>query len=526
MAGLLDNIFATSADDPRYAANMALFGNMVKGDFGGGLLAASQAGAQARQAQLDAHYKGLLGKNMESEIAQREAKMRLAEQEAERRRRFMGIGVPEPSAGAAGPAPAGPMPMPSVAPGGMPGTPAPHGQPQSGGFTAQQISQKYGVPLEAVMADFEFNDGKEIAKLIEARARPNWQNINGNLVDTNAPGFQGGFQPGMNVSSDGRATMWQRDGKGGLVFGAPAGAQDTFKAYQDIQEGAKAGQDLVRIVGADGAERYVTRAQAVQASQPRPQPGGIPPAQPRPTMQPQQAPQGAPQGAFVGDPQVVRAAINDIKDPVERQRVEQAYVQQYGPLQATPTTAQKLSSAAGGEINTSWIKTSYEPTVAAGGTARDVQETVKITRDAMNNLGRTGWSVQAQAAGAAVLSGLGIAPQNAKLFAANAELFQAKAMERVNAELNAAKGPQTDQDAQRAKQTYAGLKNTPQANNFILDVAEAKAMRDQMKARFYQEAMPIAKNKGDLSEVDREWARRAPSIFSLPPMLPWAGGIK
>jgi hypothetical protein len=371
MAGLLDNIFASNTEDPRYAANMALFGNMVQGNFGKGLLDASTAGAQAKQAQAEAAYKQLMMQNMQSEMEQRAVKMRLAEQEAQRRSQFMGGGAPVSG-------PAGAMPMPGAAPGAMPasggGMPgsmpqpqgAPQGQPQSGGFTAQQISEQYGVPLDAVKSDFLFNDGKEIAKMIEARSKPNWVNINGNLVNTNARGFQGGFQPGMSAGNDGRVTAWQPDGQGGLVVGAPRGAQDTFKAYQDIQEGAKAGQDLVRIVGPDGAERYVTRAQAVQASQPQPRPmQPQPQGQPRP-MQPQRPPAqggvsiGAEADRYAiltqelskaiasgntGDIAALQAEIARLP-AAARTTPGPSGLTVAGPFQASPTTAQAAEAAA------------------------------------------------------------------------------------------------------------------------------------------------------------------------------------
>lgn len=41
--GWLDNVFASSTDDPRFAANMALFGSMIEGNMGGGLQGYAQA---------------------------------------------------------------------------------------------------------------------------------------------------------------------------------------------------------------------------------------------------------------------------------------------------------------------------------------------------------------------------------------------------------------------------------------------------------------------------------------------------
>jgi hypothetical protein len=177
---------------------------------------------------------------------------------------------------------------------------------------------------------------------------------------------------------------------------------------------------------------------------------------------------------------------------------------------------------AGNKINDAWLKTSYEPVISQGGAANDMLTNVAVARQSMRNMGGTGWGTEAKATGAGILAGLGIATKNAELYASNAQTFQSAAMTNLWTTLNAAKGPQTEGDADRAKQTFAQLKSTPQANEYILDLAEAKAQRDAMKASFYQNALPIAKEEGDLQKVDREWSKRVPSIFSMPSMTKWA----
>jgi hypothetical protein len=84
--GLLDNIFAKSTDDPRYAQNMALFGNMVNGNFGGGLLAAGEAGMKAKQMQQEAQLRQMQMQEaqMRMQEAQNEQAMRQKMQEAAR----------------------------------------------------------------------------------------------------------------------------------------------------------------------------------------------------------------------------------------------------------------------------------------------------------------------------------------------------------------------------------------------------------------------------------------------------------
>lgn len=51
--GLLDQIFASGADDPRYSANMALFANMMQGRTAQGLLSSAQVMAGAKDKQLE-----------------------------------------------------------------------------------------------------------------------------------------------------------------------------------------------------------------------------------------------------------------------------------------------------------------------------------------------------------------------------------------------------------------------------------------------------------------------------------------
>lgn len=176
------------------------------------------------QSQVDENKQQALIRQQQLALAQR--KFALDEQ-------FMGGGLlgPAPSGGVGG-ASSGAVPaMPSGGAG-----PAP-----SGGFNAQSISQQFGIPIEAVVADYRFNEGKKIAELIAKKAEPNWVNVGGNLVNTNAQGFKGGIQDQVNISNDGRATVLRANG-GNPVVGAPAGALDTYAAYQGI--GARASADF------------------------------------------------------------------------------------------------------------------------------------------------------------------------------------------------------------------------------------------------------------------------------------------
>lgn len=76
--------------------------------------------------------------------------------------------------------------------------------------------------------------------------------------------------------------------------------------------------------------------------------------------------------------------------------------------------------------------------------------------------------------------------------------------------------------ADRAKQTFVSLKNTPEANAFILDFAQAKTNMDRRRAQYYEQALPLAQDKGDLTMVNRRWAKLQGSIWSDPLLQKWA----
>lgn len=193
----------------------------------------------------------------------------------------------------------------------------------------------------------------------------------------------------------------------------------------------------------------------------------------------------------------------------------QSGVTETGLTPAGRATAQ-LEAVKG--ANEDWLKGSYRPVLEKAKTADDMLSNVTALR---NNPISTGWGTETAAAGANILAGLGMAPGNAKMYASNAQQFQSQAMTRLWEVLNAAKGMQTEGDADRAKATYAKLSNTPQANQFILDLAEANARRDKLKAGFYSEAMPVARNSGDFTAVDRKWGQIQRSVWDDPIMAKW-----
>ncbi|QNK74202.1 hypothetical protein H7F36_02840 [Variovorax sp. PAMC28562] len=170
-------------------------------------------------------------------------------------------------------------------------------------------------------------------------------------------------------------------------------------------------------------------------------------------------------------------------------------------------------------LNDNWIKSTYQPTLDAGKTATDLQSSIQAVRNVNMN---TGWGAEQKAAGAAMLEGLGINVGNSKLFASSAQKFQSVAMDKLLTTLAAQKGPQTEGDSTRAQQTFVKLSNTPDANAFIMDFAQAKANMDQRRAQYYEQALPLAQKAGDLTRVDREWRKIQGSVWADPVLQPWA----
>jgi len=108
-----------------------------------------------------------------------------------------------------------------------------------------------------------------------------------------------------------------------------------------------------------------------------------------------------------------------------------------------------------------------------------IQDNLKILENGFN----TGFGTEAQAAGAKVLGALGV--KDAEKYATNAQTFSANATQAVLQRQLEQKGPQTESDAQRIKETGAQLGNTAAANKFMLTVAQEKLKRDIEQRNFY-----------------------------------------
>jgi hypothetical protein len=108
-----------------------------------------------------------------------------------------------------------------------------------------------------------------------------------------------------------------------------------------------------------------------------------------------------------------------------------------------------------------------------------IQNNLKILENGFN----TGFGTEAQAAAAKVLGALGV--KDAEQYATNAQIFNANATQAVLQRQLEQKGPQTESDAQRIKETGAQLGNTAGGNRFMLTVAQEQLKRDVEQRNFY-----------------------------------------
>lgn len=127
----------------------------------------------------------------------------------------------------------------------------------------------------------------------------------------------------------------------------------------------------------------------------------------------------------------------------------------------------------------------------------------------------TGFGVEARGALASAVNaifgaGTGDSLTNTNLPALQA--FRGVSARLVNSELNKAKGPQTEGDAQRAKSTLASLSNEVDANRFLIKSLRATNARKIEQSEFYSE---ILERDGTLTEADKEWSafkRKTPML--------------
>ena len=493
--GLLDGFLGKDWNDPQSSAVLALAGGLLSGNFGQGAKDYGNILAGAKDTEMKRKLIDMQMQNMQSEIDQRKIAQGLAAQKQDTLSKLFGGGT---SPGAFVPSADGMGPT------------MPPSMQQASGIGAldinkiAQLKAQYGIdlmePFKWANDPLQMQPGSVVKDRLTGKERVIPKIREGVAADSN------GFYSPLPGYADAEAS----------IEGKKAGAV----------ERAKSAYDFVEVPMSDGTKKMMSREAAQQALG-----GSTQPGQPSAPVSLRNS----------GDASVTPELLAAVEaDAASRGGPAPTLImngkgktfgwqpdkkQASGMLGQTQTpqdaAALKTSTEAAGKINDAWFRTSHEPVIAAGQAAQSLIDNTTVARNALKSLGNTGWRTEAKAAGASVLSGMGIAPKTAEMFAANAQIFQGKAMDRLWTTLNTAKGPQTEGDANRASQTWAQLKNTPQANEFILDMAQAQAERDKAKATFYSNALPIAQKSGDMSEIDRQWSKRMPSIFEMPTMQKW-----
>jgi len=316
MADFVDNFFGNSFDDPKSQAVMALASGLMGGDWRKGVN--GYLGAMGTAGEYNSK-KQLQQAQMQEMMVKAAAEKQKMEMDAKKNKMLMDmLGGGQPSQASSS---------------GLLGDSAPQGGLLSGG--SQGGGDPFaGVDKRALMLDYLQNGGKNMGGWINDTTKPNWVNIDGNLVNTNAKGFSGGFQPGVKINENGQAIMRQPDGKGGVIVGAAPGSLDTFAAFESI----KAGNKPIKVYNPEtGREEYVSESTVLNAAKQ--------PAAPRPMQQ--TAPSGAYNGyagnsranADAGAIEVLQSEINNPKTTPENKAAAMRELQRIRPTQGAQSGA-------------------------------------------------------------------------------------------------------------------------------------------------------------------------------------------
>ena len=133
--------------------------------------------------------------------------------------------------------------------------------PSMGKF--DEWSAQFGIPKDALLADYRANGGKGIADMLYKRGAPDMTVSNGYIFDKNRQGA--GFLPSLSTSQSGQTSM-TRIGPDGLpVVSAPQGALDVYGAYKTADAGLKPIKVFNPVTQ---REEYRTEADVVRPPQP------------------------------------------------------------------------------------------------------------------------------------------------------------------------------------------------------------------------------------------------------------------
>ena len=146
-----------------------------------------------------------------------------------------------------------------------------------------------------------------------------------------------------------------------------------------------------------------------------------------------------------------------------------------------------------------------------------IQSNIKILDDGFN----TGFTAATQAAAAKVLGALGV--EDAEKYATDAQIFTANATQAVLQRQLEQKGPQTESDAQRIKETGAQMGNTAEANRFLLTIAQEQLKRDVEQRSFYDKWWKANKTYDGAEDAWYE-GDGGKSLFDRPALKKYASG--
>jgi hypothetical protein len=375
------------------------------------------------------------------------------------------------------------------------------------------VSQRYGIPQEALAAVMAAGKYDEIGKMIADAAKPHFSNGVGFQRDPVSGGYR--FIGGM--ASPGSFPV-EQDGKGGLRVSPIQGMQEAAAGLEGAKtratEGARAAFDLVDVPDGRGGTVKMTRAQAIEALG-----GGARAAS-------QEIPPEVLEAARTGRP--FTAQVPPGGSPQVNFHPGSLGSGSYGQLGQAISKADEAAQV--GRVNTQlgvtnslnddFVKNSYRPVMDAADRAGNVLARVQALQKS-GMLEKTGWGATQRLYAGSVLAAMGV--KDASKYAADGETFRKLLMDTNWELLNAAKGPQTEGDAQRALQTFVQLGNQPAANRFILDYTAAASRLAKEKAKHYAEEVQRRGGNDDLSRIEQSWFEKNRSLWDQPEMRKWAG---
>lgn len=272
MAGLLDFL---STDDAQLGLGLLAAGgpSTTPMDFGQRIA----AGVAQAQAAKDGRLRNKL---LESQIAENTSQDMLRRAQLERQARqdayYLGGNFAAPGTGATSAAGASGTPASA---GGTPasagaalkaaaGAPADAPPPSQGKFA--EWSKQYGIPVDALVADYFSNGGKSIADMLFKRGTPDMQVQNGYVYDKNR--VQPGFLPSLNTSQDGKSTLTLIDPATGLPNVMPTpGAVGAFGAFQEAGNRSAANYQPETVIDPATGQKVVRpRSEVLQPRSPAP----------------------------------------------------------------------------------------------------------------------------------------------------------------------------------------------------------------------------------------------------------------